>query len=157
VAQDARIYLKRKLFDQLNTAYTFELPASIVSVEEKSIREQMKNADEADQDVSDEEIKSIAERRVRLGLVIGEVAKKFEIQPTDEQIGKKLIPYLYSMGMEPQKAYEKLVKNQRFMNIIHSEALEDVTVDYMLSKATITEKTLSKEEFEKEINEILPD
>ena len=154
--RETRLYMKRNLFDTLSTTYDFDLPPSILDAEKKNIQEQMK--DDGDTNKEDaKEVEKLAVRRVRLGLLIGHIAKEHKLSPSEHDLLDKIKPYLFQMQGLPEDNYKKLVQNQRFMDVIRSEALEEVVVDFLLEKVETKEKKVSVSALQKKMDEILPE
>jgi trigger factor len=154
--RDTRLHMKRNLFDQLSASYEFDLPPSILDAEKKNIQQQMKEEDEAETEDSNE-IEKLAVRRVRLGLLIGHIAKENKLSPSEHDLLEKIKPYIFQMQGSPEDNYKKLVKNERFMEVIRSEALEEIVVDFLLSKITVKEKNVSVVDLQKKMEAILPE
>lgn len=156
INKNARLHMKRHLFDLLSSSYNFDLPPSILDAEKKSIQRQMEDADDAEKD-DIQEIDKLAVRRVRLGLLIGHIAKEHKLSPSEHDLLEKIKPYLFQMNGTPEDNYKKLVKNERFMEIVRSEALEEAVVDFLFTKITVQEKKVSADDLQKEMNAILPE
>jgi len=154
--RDVRLHMKRNLFDQLSSSYEFDLPPSILDAEKKNIQEQMQEAGESETEDA-KEIENLAVRRVRLGLLIGHIAKENKLSPSEHDLLEKIKPYIFQMQGSPEDNYKRLVKNERFMEVIRSEALEEVVVDFLLTKVDTTEKKVSVEDLQKKIDAILPE
>ena len=154
--RDTRLHMKRNLFDTLSTTYDFDLPSTILDAEKKNIQDQMKDAGEADKEDA-KEVEKLAVRRVRLGLLIGHIAKENKLSPSEHDLLEKIKPYLFQMQGAPEDNYKKLIKNERFMDVIRSEALEDVVVDFLLEKVDAKEEKVSVATLQEKIDAILPE
>ncbi len=155
----ARAKLKRKVLDALDETHSFELPPTLVEQEFDSVWNQLKQDMEKNgqtfesEEISEEEEKEkyqkLAERRVRLGLVLSEIGDKNEIKVTDEEVNKVLIE---RMGQFPGQEKEFLQFYKE-----HPEAIaqmrvplyEDKVIDFIAAMAKVTDKTVSVEELHK--------
>ncbi len=124
-ANSSRFKLKRALLDALDKGHAFDLPPRMVDAEFESIWNQVQ-ADEArdgrdpeDKDKSEDELKTeyrkIAERRVRLGLVLAEIGRANNVQITDQEVGQAMQQEAINMArqynMPPQQVYDMLRQN----------------------------------------------
>jgi trigger factor len=153
----ARQRLKRSLLDQLAAKHDFPVPAGMVDLEFESIWKQFQEAREANKDEvadeagkSEDELKSdyrvIAERRVRLGLLLSEVGRSNAITVTQEEVNRAL-------GEEARRhpGYEKQViefyrKNPEALANLRAPLFEDKVVDFIVEMAKVTDKPVSIEE-----------
>ncbi|MEO8421630.1 MAG: trigger factor [Hyphomicrobium sp.] len=155
-ANAARLKLKRELLDQLEKAHEFELPPSLVDNEFASIWEQLENnlkrsgktfADEGkSEDEAREEYRRIAERRVRLGLVIGEIAERNELKITQDEMRKALIEQARRYPGQEKTVYEYYEKTPGALAELRAPIFEDKVVDFVLDKAKPADKKVSKDE-----------
>lgn len=153
--KSVRLHMKRFLFDKLNEFYAFDLPKTIVNQELKNIEKQVKEGEE--ESLTPEELKQLAERRVRLGLVIGQYAKEHKISPSETIIFEKMRPYLMYMEGNPEENIKKIVQNKEFMSIMRAEALEEAIVDFLLEKITLKDKKVDYTKFTQLLQEVLPE
>lgn len=154
IDRDTRLHMKRNLFDQLSSSYDFDLPPSILDAEKKNIQQQMKEEGEAE---DSDEVEKLAVRRVRLGLLIGHIAKENKLSPSEHDLLEKIKPYIFQMQGTPEDNYKRLVKNERFMEVVRSEALEEVVVDFLLTKVETKEQKVSVADLQKKMEAILPE
>jgi trigger factor len=159
----SRQQVKRVLLDALDEKHAFELPPLMVKAEFDQIwgqLEQEKAADrlsEEDKGKSDDELKAeyqkIAERRVRLGLVLAEIGRRAEIDITnDELVGALRQEASRYPGQE--KAVVDFYRNTpNALAQLRAPIYEEKVVDYILAKATVTEKPVTREELMKEIGD----
>ena len=155
-ANAARMKLKRELLDQLEKAHEFELPPSLVDNEFAAIWEQLENnlkrsgktfADEGKtEDEAREEYRRIAERRVRLGLVIGEIAERNELKITQDEMRKALIEQARRFPGQEKTVYEYYEKTPGALAELRAPIFEDKVVDFVLDKAKPADKKVSKDE-----------
>ncbi|WDI31747.1 trigger factor [Hyphococcus flavus] len=163
--QLSRGHLKRALLDKLDEAHDFELPKGMVDAEFDQIWRQVEGSerDEEDKDKSEDELKeeyrTIAERRVRLGLVLAEIGKRADVQvPSSElqqAIQQQAIREAQMMQMQgqeisPQEVLKFYQQNPQAIQQIRAPLFEEKVVDYILERAEVTEKTVSKEKLMEE-------
>ncbi|MGV6802337.1 MAG: trigger factor [bacterium] len=148
----SRMHLKRKILDALDEAHDFELPKSMVDAEFEQIWQQVQNAelDEEDKDKSEEELKEeykkIAERRVRLGLVLAELGKANEVDVPQEDMNRALQMQAMQAGISVQQLAEFYQQNPQAIQQLRAPIFEDKVVDFIIEKAEVTEKSVSVEE-----------
>lgn len=162
-AESSRIKLKRELLDSLEEAHDFDLPPSLVEREFETIWQQLTQSLErngktlADEDKSEEETREeyrkIAERRVRLGLVIGEIGEKNKIEVSQDELRRALMEQARQYPGQEKAVYEFYEKNPAAIAELRAPIFEDKVVDFILELAKPTEKTVSKEELEKALEE----
>lgn len=154
--QLSRSHVKRQLLDKLDEAHAFDLPKSMVDAEFNQIWAQVKDAerDEEDKDKTEEELEAeyrkIAERRVRLGLVLAEIGKKAEVQVPNEDIQREIINQARQFPGQEREVLEFYRSNPNAMAQIRAPLYEEKVVDYILEVAAVEDKTVSKDELMKE-------
>ncbi len=161
--QLSRSKLKRQLLDQLDKAHAFELPQALVENEFDGIWKQVTDglerakktfADEGKtEEGSREEYRKIAERRVRLGLVIGEVGDKNKIQVTQDELRRSLMEQVRRFPGQEQMVYDFYDKNPQALTELRAPIFEDKVIDHIVAIAKTTEKTVTKEELMKSAEE----
>lgn len=152
----ARLKLKRELLDQLEKVHSFELPPSLVDNEFAAIWQQLEaNLKQsgktlADEGKTEEEARAdymrIAERRVRLGLVIGEIAERNDIKITQDEMRRALIEQARRYPGHEKSVYEYYEKTPGALAELRAPIFEDKVVDFVIDKAKPTEKKVSKDE-----------
>jgi trigger factor len=155
-ANVARQKLKRELLDVLEKAHTFELPPSLVDNEFAAIWQQLEaNLQRASKTFTDEgkteeetreEYRRIAERRVRLGLVIGEIAERNELKITQDEMRKALMEQARRFPGQEKTVYEYYEKTPGALAELRAPIFEDKVVDFVLDKAKPSDKKVSKDE-----------
>jgi len=153
--QGARALTKRKVLDALDGLVSFELPQSLAAAEANQIAHQLWHEENPEVEGHDhpeieptDEHKSLAERRVRLGLLLAEIGGKAEIQVTDAEVNSALMRQASQYpGME-QQFFEYARNNPEMQQQLRAPIFEDKTIDYILERATVTEKSVTKEELE---------
>jgi trigger factor len=152
----SRMKLKREMLDQLDALHSFELPPTLVDSEFEALwrqfNETLKQGGKtlADEGKSEEEARAdyrrIAERRVRLGLVIGEIADKNQLQITQDEMRRALIEQARRFPGHEKAVYEYYEKTPGALAELRAPIFEDKVVDFVLGKVNPAEKKVSKEE-----------
>ena len=147
---------KRALLDELDKAHDFELPSGMVTAEFGQIWQQLQqekqagNLSEEDAEKSDEDLekeyRAIAERRVRLGLVLAEIGRGQEIQISQDEVNSALIAEARRFPGQEQQVIEMFQKNPQMLDQLRAPIYEDKVVDHILETATVTDKPVSKED-----------
>jgi trigger factor len=155
--------LKRTLLDRLDETHRFEAPPSLVEEEFKlmwdSIKAEMEAggktfADEGTtEDAAKEEYRKIADRRVRLGLVLSEIGEKNKISVTDDEVSRAVIERARQMPGREKEVWDFYRNNPNALAQLRAPIYEDKVVDFILELATVTEKKVSREELYKDDEE----
>ena len=152
----ARAVLKRSLLDQLDAQVKFELPAALVDAEAAQIAHQLWH--EEYPEVHDhnhgsveptDEHKKLAERRVRLGLVLAEVGRKAEVTVTDAEMTQAVLAAARQYPGQERAFFEFVQKNAQMQQQLRAPVFEDKVVDHIVAGAKVTEKEISKDELQK--------
>jgi len=159
----ARLKLKRELLDQLEKAHSFELPASLVDHEFDSIWSQLnENLKQSGKSFADEgkteedaraEYRRIAERRVRLGLIVGEIGEKGGLKVGQDELRQALMEQARRFPGQEKMVYEYYEKTPGALSELRAPIFEDKVVDYVLSRAKPAEKKVTKDELFKQVEE----
>ena len=165
-ARAARDKLKRQLLDKLDTLYSFELPEGLVNQEFDSIWSQVMREQQAsgrsfaDENTTEEaaraDYRRIAERRVRLGLLLAEVGTKAEVKVTDEEMTQALIARARAFPGQEKQVWDHYRNNTQALAELRAPIYEEKVVDHIIGLAKVTERKVSKEELLKPIEEALP-
>ncbi|HEV7339218.1 MAG TPA: trigger factor [Bosea sp. (in: a-proteobacteria)] len=152
----SRRKLKKSLLDALDTKYAFELPPTLVDQEFGSVWSQveadMKEAKKsfADENTTEEEARAeyrkIAERRVRLGLVLAEIGEQAKIQIADEEVTQALIERARQFPGQEKEVWEFYRKNPQALAEIRAPIFEEKVVDHLLGQVKVEDKSVSREE-----------
>ena len=152
--------VKRMLLDRLDETHRFEAPPSLVEEEFKlmwdSIKSEMESggktfADEnTTEEAAKEEYRKIADRRVRLGLVLSEIGERNKISVTDDEVSRAVIERARQMPGREKEVWEFYRNNPNALAQLRAPIYEDKVVDFILELATVTEKKVSREELYKE-------
>ena len=164
IAQDhtamSRQKVKRALLDELDKSHKFEPPPSLVEEEFdrvwKSVLQELETEKKtfADENTTEEkanaEYRAIAERRVRLGLVLAEIGEKNAITVTEEELNRALMERVRQFPGQEQKVFDYFRQNQQAVASLRAPIFEEKVVDFLLELATVTENKVSREELFKE-------
>jgi trigger factor len=148
--------VKRALLDKLDEAHQFEAPPTLIEDEFKlmwdSVRAEMDSsgktfADEnTTEEASKEEYRKIADRRVRLGLVLSEIGEKNKITVTDDEVSRAVIERARQMPGREKEVWDFYRNNANALAQLRAPIFEDKVVDFILELANVTEKKVSREE-----------
>jgi trigger factor len=165
----ARLRLKRYLLDALSEAYDFDLPESMVQNEfntiwmqlQKELEQARQNGTlEEDDDRPEEELKkeyrSISERRVRLGLVISEVAQQKKIKIEDSDLRQAILREAMQYPGQQEEVIAFFNNNPNTLESLAASILENKAVDAILTEVKLIEKTVSSAELYKAIRGVVP-
>jgi len=162
--QASRAVMKRRLLDALDEKVDFELPPSLVDAEAKQIAHQLWHDEHPDVEghdhpevEPDEEHMKLANRRVRLGLLLAELGRKNEIQVTDAEMTQAVMNRARQFPGQERQFFEFVQKNPGMRQQIQAPIFEDKVVDYIFELAKVTEKTVSKDELQKAVEAIEED
>jgi len=148
--------VKRMLLDRLDEAHQFEAPPTLIEEEFNlmwsSIKAEMESsgktfADEnTTEEASKEEYRKIADRRVRLGLVLSEIGEKNKITVTDDEVSRAVIERARQMPGREKEVWDFYRNNANALAQLRAPIFEDKVVDFILELANVTEKKVSREE-----------
>lgn len=156
----SRAKAKRNLLDQLDDKHDFELPPKMVEQEFNQIWQQLQaemdagRTAEEDKDKSEDDLKAeyrtIAERRVRLGLVLAEIGRLADIQISEQEVQQALINEARNFPGQERQVIEFFQKDPNAMAQLRAPIYEDKVVDHILDTAKVKEETVSKDDLLKE-------
>ena len=159
----SRAKAKRNLLDLLDEKHDFDLPPKMVDQEFNQIWQQLQaemdagRTAEEDKGKSDDELKDeyrkIAQRRVRLGLVLAEIGRHAEIKISEQEVQQALINEARNFPGQERQVIEFFQKNEGAMAQFRAPIYEDKVVDHILETAKVKEETVSKDELLKEDDE----
>jgi len=163
LANMTRAKLKRDMLDALDKQYSFDLPGKLVDAEFEQIwtaldREMKRNnqsfaAEGTTEEEAREEYRKIAERRVRLGLVLGTIGEQAGITVTDEEIERALVVRARQFPGQERKVYEFYKKNPSAIIEIRGPLFEQKVIDHIAGHAKVTDVTASRAELAKLIQD----
>lgn len=159
-ATATRLRIKRGLFDALEARHQFELPPTLVEQEFTNVWRTLladlegQRKTFADQGTTEEaaqaDYRKIAERRVRLGLVIAEIGERNGIKVTDDEISRGIVSRTQQFPGQEQQIWEFYRKNPTAVAAVRAPIYEEKVVDFLLELVTVTDKTVTVEELFKE-------
>jgi trigger factor len=156
----SRLHMKRSLLDQLEENHDFEVPQTITEREFEGIWEQFEQhrkqakaqglKDDPSEGKSNDELgkefRDIAERRVRLGLLLAEIGRLNKIDINQQDINRAMIAEAQRYPGQEQMVMESFQKNPEAMQQFREPLMEDKVVDFIIELAKVTDKMVSKEE-----------
>ena len=152
--------VKRALLDRLDEAHRFDAPPSLVEEEFNmmwnSVKAEMESAgktfadENTTEDAAKEEYRKIADRRVRLGLVLSEIGEKNKISVTDDEVGRAVIERARQMPGREKEVWDYYRNNPNALAQLRAPIYEDKVVDFILELAKVTEKKVSREDLYKD-------
>lgn len=155
-----RSKVKRQVLDALDSQTKMELPEKMVAQEFDNIWNQMNQELERagktfkDEDTTEEEARkeyqALAERRVRLGLVLAEIGEKADLQVSDDEMQAALYQQIQQYPGQEEQVLKYFRENPDAVAGLRAPLYEDKVIDFILEKAEVKEKTVSKEELMKE-------
>lgn len=156
----SRFKLKRALLDQLDTKHDFPLPPKMVEAEFAAIWQQVEQDKAAgelppeDSKKSDKKLKEeyhkIAERRVRLGLVLAEIGRANNVQVTEQELGEAMRQEAMKYGPQAQQVFDLFRQNPNAQAQLRAPIFEDKVVDLIVEKAKVKDTKVSKDELMKD-------
>ena len=159
----SRQKLKRQLLDRLDEMHKFTPPPTLVEDEFKNVWTAIETdlkaqgrtfADEGtNEEKAREEYRGIAERRVRLGLVLAEIGEKNNIKVNDDEISRAIVDRARQFPGREQEIWDYYRKNPQAVAGIRAPIFEEKVVDFLVELAKVTEKQVSREELYKEEDE----
>jgi trigger factor len=155
--------VKRLLLDRLDDAHRFDAPPSLVEEEFtlmwNSIKAEMEStgktfeSENTTEEAAKDEYHKIADRRVRLGLVLSEIGEKNKITVTDDEVSRAVIERARSMPGREKEVWDFYRNNANALAQLRAPIYEDKVVDFILELANVTEKKVSKEDLYKDEDE----
>ncbi len=159
----SRQRVKRVLLDRLDDTHRFDAPPSLVEEEFNlmwnSIKAEMDSTgktfvdENTTEEAAKEEYHKIADRRVRLGLVLSEIGEKNKITVTDDEVSRALIDRARQSPGREKEVWDFYRSNPNALAQLRAPIYEDKVVDFILELANVTEKKVSREELLKEDEE----
>jgi trigger factor len=153
-----RTYMKRKLLDHLSETHDFPVPPSMVEAEFEQIWRQLEHeaGHEADPEAARAEMENdradyhrIAERRVRLGLLLSEIGQAGGIEITQNEMNMLVNQAAQQYDPKDRERFVEYLRNEPMAQAqLRAPMYEDKVVDYLFSKAEITDRTTTKAELE---------
>ena len=152
---------KRQLLDQLSDGHSFDVPQSMVDSEFDAIWQQIEQdrqngqLDAEDAEKTEEQLRQeyrqIAERRVRLGLLLSEVGRNQQIDVTQEELNKALIEEVQRYPGREREVFEHYQNNQDAVQNLRAPIFEDKVIDYILELANTEERQVTTDQLRQEL------
>ncbi|HTT98576.1 MAG TPA: trigger factor [Rhizomicrobium sp.] len=151
----SRVHLKRRILDALDSSHSFELPPAMVESEfngiwnavEQELKREGKTA--ADEGKTEEELKKeyhdIAERRIRLGLVLARIGEQNGLTVANDELQRAVAQRARQFPGQEQQVFEFYMKNQQALAEIRAPIFEDKVVDFVAELADVTDKKVDRE------------
>ena len=154
----ARAVMKRALLDELDKVVSFELPPSLVEAEANQIAHQLWHEEHPEVEGHDhgeieptDEHNSLAERRVKLGLLLAELGQKAEVEVTDAEMTQAIMNQARQYPGQERQFFEFVQQNQQMQQQLRAPIFEDKVVDYAFELATVKDKDVSKDDLQKAV------
>ena len=151
----SRAVMKRKLMDELDEQVKFELPPSLVKVEADQIAHQLWHDDNPDIQGHDhpeiettDEHNTLAERRVRLGLLLAEIGNQNNVEVTEQEIQQAMFQQASQYPGQEREFFEFMQKNEQAQQQMRAPIYEDKVVDFIIELAEVSDKKVSKDDLE---------
>ena len=155
-AQATRQHVKRQMLDQLDAMHAFALPENLVEQEFENIWNQVMHdveqhgktfeSEGTSEEEARQDYRKIAERRVRLGLVLAKIGENAEITVTDEELQRALYDQARRFRGQEKQVFDYYKNNPDALQALRAPIFEEKVADYVLELAEVTDKTVSKEE-----------
>jgi trigger factor len=162
----SRQRLKRQLLDQLDESHKFALPPTLAEQEfnnvwnavEGDLKAQNRTfADEGTtEEKAREEYRAIADRRVRLGLVLAEIGEKNGIHVSEQELSRAVVARAQQVPGHEQQIWDYYRKHPEALASLRAPIFEDKVIDFLIELADVTEKHVSREELERDEEEEKP-
>src|SRR3954470_1705893 len=153
-----RTHMKRQLLDQLAAAHDFPVPETMVDAEFDQIWQQLEHeasheedpeAARAEMEKERGDYRAIAERRVRLGLLLSEIGQKNGVQVSQQEMNQLIMQAAQQYRPEDRQRFVEYVRNEPMAAAqIRAPLFEDKVVDYLFSQAEISERKATRAELE---------
>jgi len=150
----SRLKMKRQLLDVLDEKHKFDVPAGMLNAEYENILQQMEqerksNPEMAEENISDEEkeeLKQIAERRVKLGLILSDIGNNNGVTISDQELQRAVIAEAQKYPGQEKMVFDFFQKNRQALEGLRAPLFEDKVVDLLFDKAEVSEKEVSVED-----------
>ena len=158
--QKTRMKVKRQLLDALDEAYDFDLPPSLVEQEFEGVWKQVNDDlskagrtfedEDTTEEKAREEYGALAERRVRLGLLLAEVGGQNDVQVTNEELQRAVVMRAQQFPGQEREVIEFFQKNPQQLAGIRAPIFEDKVIDFILELAKVTDKSVDPSDLDDE-------
>ncbi len=148
----SRMNLKKAILDALDDLHDFEIPSGMLEMENENILQQLElerqrtgEKDELSKKEKDE-YKAIAERRVRLGIVLAEIGNSNKISVNDQELQRSVITEAQKYPGQEKEVFDYYSKNPQALESLRAPLFEEKVIDYIIELADVKEKVVSVEE-----------
>ena len=159
-----RTHMKRKLLDQLAASHDFEVPPSMVEAEFQQIWQQLEHeasheedpeAARAEMEAERDDYRAIAERRVRLGLLLSEIGQRAGVQVSDAEMNQLIAQAAQQYRPEDRQKFVEYVRAEPMAAAqLRAPLFEDKVVDYLFAQAEISDRAVSRDVLQAEIESV---
>lgn len=159
LASMSRQHMKRQVLDALDDGHKFDVPAQLVEAEFANIWQRVEHEVQShgksfeDEGTTEEaaraQYRTIAERRVRLGLVVAEIGNKNDVNVTEEEHQQALIAEVRRFQGQEQQVYDYYRQNPQALAGLRAPVFENKVVDFVIEQGKITDKKMTREELAK--------
>ena len=150
--------MKRGLLDELDKAVKFDLPPSLVETEAGQIAHQLWHEENPEVEGHDhgeieptEEHTRLAERRVRLGLLLAEIGQKAEVEVSDAEMTQAVMNQARQYPGQERQFFEFVQQNPQMRQQIQAPLFEDKVVDHVFEQISLKEKEVSKDKLQEAV------
>jgi trigger factor len=154
----ARQVMKRALLDKLDGMVTFDLPPTLVDAEAKQIAHQLWHEENPEVEGHDhpeveatEEHTTLAQRRVRLGLLLADMGQKAEVEVTEAEMTQAIMNQARQYPGQERAFFDYVRQNPQMQQQMRAPIFEDKVVDHIVEKSEVTEKEVSKDDLQKAV------
>jgi trigger factor len=154
----ARAVMKRGVLDELDKLVSFDLPPSLVKAEADQIAHQLWHEENPDVEGHDhdkveptEEHTKLAERRVRLGLLLAELGRKAEVEVSDAEMTQAIMNQARQYPGQERQFFEFVQQNAQMQQQLRAPIFEDKVIDYIVELAKVSDKEVSKDDLQKAV------
>jgi trigger factor len=154
----ARAVMKRAILDELDGLVSFDLPPSLVDAEAKQIAHQLWHEENPEVEGHDhpeieptEEHTKLAERRVRLGLLLAEMGQKAEVEVTDAEMTQAIMNQARQYPGQERAFFDFVRQNAQMQQQLRAPLFEDKVIDHIADQANVTDKEVSKDDLQKAV------
>jgi trigger factor len=161
--QAARQKLKRALFDKLDEMHKFDVPEGLLEQEYQNLWRtalaelQQQGRTFADENTTEEaeqaEYRRIANRRVRLGLLLDEIGRRNNLTVTDDETTRAVVEHIRQFPGREKELWETFRNNPEALATVRAPILENKVTDFLFALANVTDKKVSREELYQEEDE----
>ncbi len=153
--QQSRAKAKRQLFDQLDAQHDFELPPRMVEAEFNQIWRQIEQdraagrLDPSDEGKTDDDLKAeyrdIAERRVRLGLLLAEIGRRHKIEVSDQEVAQAISVQARNFPGQERQIFEAYQRNPQLVAQVRAPIYEEKVVDYVMELIKVSDENVDRD------------